>query len=170
MLKKTPEKTSKINRNISNKKSTFVDFLFSYINNIYVMKKETKLSELRATLLLALIISGVIILLSTIGIFFGQFGWLIGALIGTGVEVLYIYLVNFGSSLALKESKSGLFLLTYFLRIISFVGVFALLVILQYIVDVKFLYYSCWGMLIAFAPSTFITIAVQLMHKEKNNG
>ena len=49
-------------------------------------------------------------------------------------------------------------------------GFFAGLEVLQYIAKIELFYYSCWGMLIAFAPSTFITIAVQVMHKGKENG
>lgn len=132
--------------------------------------KLTKLSELQASLLIAGIISIVLLLVSLIGLFNHQPGWTIGVAIGSLVEIVFVWLHSIGASLALKEQKVGLYLLTHFARVVLFVGPFAALVVLQYVVDVKVLYYSCWGMLIAFAPSTFITIAVQLMHKEKANG
>ena len=129
-------------------------------------KKLTKLTELQASFLIAGIISVILLIASSVGLFFKQPGWMIGVVIGTGVEFLFIWLVNFGATMTLKENKTGLFLLTYFLRVIAFIGPFALLVILQYVVIVEVFFNSCWGMLIAFAPGTFITIATQLMHKE----
>ena len=129
-------------------------------------KKLTKLTELQASFLIAGIISVILLIASSVGLFFKQPGWMIGVVIGTGVEFLFIWLVNFGATITLKENKTGLFLLTYFLRVIAFIGPFALLVILQYVVKVEVFFNSCWGMLIAFAPGTFITIATQLMHKE----
>ena len=130
-------------------------------------KKLTALTELQASFILAGLISIILLIVSFIFLFLNQPGWIIGVTIGTGVEFLYIWLVNFGSSLTLKEGKTGLFFLTYGLRIFSFIGFFALLVVLQYVVKVEAFFYSCWGMLIAFAPATFITIATQLMHKEE---
>ena len=129
-------------------------------------KKLTKLTELKASFLIAGTISAILLMASVVGLFFKQPGWMIGVVIGTGVEFLFIWLVHVGATLTLKENKTGLFFLTYGLRVISFVGLFALLVILQYIVKVEVFFNSCWGMLIAFAPGTFITIATQLMHKE----
>ena len=128
--------------------------------------KLTKLTELQASLLLAGLISVVLLLVSLIGLFNHQPGWTIGVAVGALVEVAYIVLVHVGSSLALKEEKVGLFFITYALRIIVFIGFFALLVILQYLLKIHVFYYSCWGMLIAFVPATFITIAVQLMQKK----
>jgi len=129
-------------------------------------KKLTKLSELQASLLIAGIVSAVLLLGSIVPLFFHKPGFLIGVAIGTIVEFFYIWLVDVGSRLALKEEKTGLFLLTFLARMISFVGLFALLVILQYKLHVPAFWFSCWAMLITFAPSTLITIAVQMMHKE----
>ena len=133
-------------------------------------KKLTKLTELQASFVIVAIVSVTIILGTSVGLFFKQPGWIIGAVIGSAVDFLYVWLVNVGSTLTLKEQKTGLFLLTYAGRVLIFVGLFALLVVLQYVVKVEVFFYSCWGMLIAFAPATFITIAIQLMHKDKNNG
>ena len=103
-------------------------------------------------------------------IFFNRPGLIIGAAIGAAVEFFYLWLVSVGATLSLKEGKTGLFLLTYFARIIVFVGLFALLVILWYQLKIETFKFACWAMLIAFAPATLITIATQLMHKEGKNG
>ena len=133
-------------------------------------KKLTKLSELQASLLIAGVVALVLILGSCVGLFFNLPGLLIGAAIGTAVEVFYIWLVSVGATISLKQEKTGLFLLTYFLRIIVFVGLFALLVILDYKLGIHAFKLSCWAMLVAFMPAILITIAVQMMHKERNNG
>ena len=127
----------------------------------------TKLSELQASLLIAGAIAVIFLLGACVGLFFHLPGLLIGALIGTAVEFFYIWLVSISATLALKEEKTGLFLLTYIARVAVFVGLFALLVILDYKMHFNAFRYSCWAMLVAFAPSTIITIAIQLMHKEK---
>ena len=132
------------------------------------MKKgSTKLSEFQASLVITGVVSFLLIVVGTIFAFLGKPGWLIGLAIGSLVDFLYIWLMHLGSSLALKESKTGLFLLTYFLRMIAFVGPFALLVVLQFVLNIETFNNSCWGMLIAFVPVTFITIAVQLLNKDK---
>ena len=132
------------------------------------MKKGSiRLNEFQASL----VITGVVVfLLAIVGLVFailGEPGWLIGIAVGGAVDFIYLWLMNIGSSLSLKESKAGLFLLTYFLRMIAFVGLFALLVVLQYVLHINVFNNSCWGMLIAFVPVTFVTIAAQLIYKEK---
>ena len=129
-----------------------------------------KLSELQASLLIAGLIAIVFLLGASIGLFFNRPGLIIGAAIGTAVEFFYLWLVSVGATLSLKEGKTGLFLLTYFARIIVFVGLFALLVILWYQLKIETFKFACWAMLLAFAPATLITIATQLMHKEGKNG
>ena len=131
------------------------------------MKKGlTKLSELQASILLAGLIAILFLVGASIGLFFSLPGLLIGAAIGTAVEFFYIWLVSVGATLSLKQEKTGLFLLTYFARIVVFVGLFALLVILDYRLHIQAFKFSCWAMLIAFTPAVLITIAVQLMRKE----
>lgn len=129
-------------------------------------KRLTKLSELQASLLLAGLIAILLLLGASIGLFFSLPGLLIGAAIGTAVEFFYIWLVSVGATLSLKQEKTGLFLLTYFARIVVFVGLFALLVILDYRLHIQAFKFSCWAMLVAFTPAVLITIAVQLMRKE----
>ena len=129
-------------------------------------KRLTKLSELQASLLIAGSIAILLLLGASIGLFFSLPGLLIGAAIGTAVEIFYIWLVSIGATLTLRQEKTGLFLLTYFARIVVFVGLFALLVILDYKLHIQTFKLSCWAMLVAFTPAVLITIAVQLMRKE----
>ena len=133
-------------------------------------EKLTKLSELQASLLIAGCLAIVFLLGASIGLFFGRPGLIIGVAIGTAAEFFYLWLISVGSTLALKEGKTGLALLTYFARTIVFIGLFALLVILWYRLKIETFKFACWAMLIAFAPAVFITIATQTMHKEKQNG
>ena len=133
------------------------------------MKKDlAKLNEYQASLVIAGVVAVLLLIVGAVFAIFGQPGWLIGVAIGSAVDFIYIWLMHVGSNLALKESKAGLFLLTYFARIVAFVGLFALLVILQYVLHIETFNNSCWGMLVAFVPATFITIATQLMYKEKD--
>ena len=130
--------------------------------------KVTKLTEFQLSLLVCCVISAFVLLGTAIGFFFSQPGWFIGAFIGCVVEIIYVYLVNLGSTLILKDANSGLSILFYFVRMILFVGSFAVLVILQYKLHIEVFKNAYWGMLIAFAPSTFVTTFVQLkMEKGK---
>ena len=132
------------------------------------MKKGSiKLSEFQASLVITGVVSFLLAIVGLVFAILGKPGWLIGIAVGTVVDFFYLWLMSVGSALALKESKAGLFLVTYFLRMVAFVGFFALLVVLQYILHIEAFNNSCWGMLIAFVPVTFITIATQLMYKEK---
>ena len=100
------------------------------------MKKgSVKLNEFQASLVITAVVT---FLLSIVGLVFailGKPGWLIGIGVGAVVDFVYLWLMSVGSTLALKESKTGLFLVTYFLRMAVFVGLFALLVILQYVLQ-----------------------------------
>ena len=132
------------------------------------MKKAVKkLNEFQASLLITGSFAVLLLIIGLIFAILGKPGWLIGFGVGVLVDFIYLFLMHVGSSLALKESRAGLFLLTYFLRMAAFIGLFALLVILQYLKHIDVFNNSCWGMLIAFVPITFITIAVQLLKKEK---
>lgn len=132
------------------------------------MKKGSiHLNEFQASLVITGVVAFLLAIAGLVFAILGKPGWLIGIAVGGAVDFIYLWLMNIGSSLSLKESKAGLFLLTYFLRMAVFVGLFALLVVLQYVLHINVFNNSCWGMLIAFVPVTFITIAVQLMYKEK---
>lgn len=121
-----------------------------------------KLTELQATLVVAAIISAILIALSTIGLFFNQPGWIIGVAIGSVAELASIFLSEVGSTAALKGSNTGLFLLSYFVKMILFAGLFAMLVVFQYKLGYVVFKYSCWGMVIGFFPSLLITVAMQM--------
>ena len=132
------------------------------------MKKGSpKLTEFQASLVITGALSLLLIIVGVVLAILKKPGWMIGFAIGSLVDFFYIWIMNLGSTLALKESKAGLFLLTYFARIVVFIGLFALLVVLQYVLHVEVFNNSCWAMLIAFVPVTFITIATQLMHKNE---
>ena len=131
------------------------------------MKKSFKrLSELQASLIITGALSVLLLIVGAILLVLQKPGWSIGFAIGSLADFFYIWLMSVGATLALKESKTGLFLLTYFARMAFFVGLFALLVVLQYVSKIIVFNNSCWAMLIAFVPVTFITIAIQLMHKD----
>lgn len=135
------------------------------------MKRQlTKLSELQATLLLSGIVSIILLGFSAIGFAYNQPGWMIGVACGGVVSLLSIVLTNFASVATLKESKAGLYILSYFLRMILFVGIFATLVILQYKLNISALKNAFWGMAIGFLPTTLITIVIQLKYKGGDNG
>lgn len=130
----------------------------------------TKLSELQATLLLSGIISVILLALSTIGLFFKQPGWMIGVAFGGFASLVSVFLTQVSSTATLRDSKTGIYLLSYFGRMILFVGLFAMLVIFQYKLHIEVFTYSCWGFIIAFFPSVFVTIITQLKFKGGNDG
>lgn len=141
------------------------------MHNICIMKRHlTKLSELQATLLVSGIISLVLIGVSAIGFAFNQPGWMIGVAIGGLASLVSIYLTFVSSNKTLKESKAGFYLLAYFTRMILFVGLFAMLVVFQYVLEIPVFKNSAWGMFIAFFPSVLVTVIVQLMYKGGNDG
>lgn len=130
----------------------------------------TKLSELQATLLLSGIVSMVLLAISAIGFIYNQPGWMIGVAIGSLASLVSIYLTQVASVKTLKDSKAGIYLLAYFGRMILFVGFFAMLVIMQFKLNIDVFKNSCWGMIIAYFPSVIITIVVQLNTKGENDG
>ena len=135
------------------------------------MKKHlTKLSSLQVALLISGIVSLIFIAISSIGFVFNQPGWMIGIAIGGVVSLVSIFLTEVASVSTLRDSKSGIYLLSYFCRMILFVGCFAMLVIFQYRLELPVFKNSPWGMVIGFFPSVFITVVVQLKYKGGNDG
>lgn len=130
----------------------------------------TMLSELQATLLVSGIVSTCLLAISAIGFFFNQPGWMIGVAIGGLASLFSIYLTHIAARKTLKESKSGIYLLAYFTRMILFVGLFAMLVVFHFILEIPAFINSPWGMFISFLPSSLVTIVVQLKHKGGENG
>ena len=109
----------------------------------------------------------ILMIFSCIGIFFGQFGWLIGAAIGTLVSLVNVILLFKGSSFALKTFKASLFLLFYFSRMLIYVGMTVLCAYLDYSKHIGAFSYSVFGLLIAYLPMVVIVCIV--MSKEGKN-
>lgn len=109
----------------------------------------------------------ILMALSCIGIIFGQYGWLIGAAIGTGVSLINVILLFKGSSFALKSFKASLFLLFYFSRMLIYVGMTVLLAFLDYSKHIPAFANSVFGLLIAYLPMVIIVCVV--MSKEGKN-
>lgn len=129
-----------------------------------------KLSELQKMLLLATCISLISIAVSCVGLAYSRPGWLIGVSLGSIVEIINIILLYKGNVLVLKGQKAALFLVFHALRMILFIGLVALLVILQYKVEIEAFKYSFWGALIAYTPMQIIVIIVTLFHKGNDVG
>lgn len=129
-----------------------------------------KLSELQKMLLLAACVSLISIGVSCVGLVYSQPGWLIGVSLGSIVEIINIVLLYKGNILVLKGQKTALFLLFYGLRMLLFVGLVALLVILQYKAGIEAFKYSFWGALIGYTPMQLIVIIVTLFHKKNDVG
>lgn len=120
----------------------------------------SKLSELQKMLLLASIVGLVFILASIIGVIFGQWGWMIGVSLGTLVELLNLFFLYKGSEMALKNSKTALFLTMYFVRMMLYAGGLILLVLLQFTWKVSVFNNSFWGYLIGITPMQLVVIIV----------
>lgn len=130
-------------------------------------RRLTKLSELQATLLILGIVGVVLVALSSIGFFFEQPGWMIGVAIGTLATFVNAILVDIGSTATLRDEKTAIYLLAYFVRMIVFVGLFAMLAFFDFKLKYVAFKNSCWGMFIGFIPSTLVTIVVQMKHESK---
>lgn len=125
-----------------------------------------KCSDLKKMVLLACLIGIVLTLASIAGAVFGQFGWMIGVVIGTIVEVVNLFLLYKSSELALKETKSSLFLLLYFVRMILYVAGILVLVFLQYFWHISFFDNSFWGFIIGISPMQIVVIIVMARSKK----
>ena len=124
-------------------------------------------SQLTRLVIYCLAFGLVLMILSCIGIIFGQFGWLIGAAIGTAVSLVNVVLLFKGSSFALKTFKASLFLLFYFSRMLIYVGMTVLLAYLDFSLHIGAFAYSIFGLLIAYLPMVVIVCIV--MSKEGKN-
>lgn len=129
-----------------------------------------KMSEMKRLVVIWAIVSFVLIAASTIGLFFGQPGWIIGVTIGCLIELISVTLLTKGTTEILKNEKPSLFLLYFGLRMILFIGVIIFLVLMQYKFYVEAFNNSFWGALIGYTPMQIIVIIVQLKDKsgEKN--
>lgn len=111
-------------------------------------------------LLLALAVGIVLILGSLVGVFFSQYGWIIGVSLGTAIELINIWLLYKGSELTLKYFKTSLFLLTYFSRMVLYIVGILVLVLLQFNFEIHVFDNSFWGFLIGITPMQVVVIVV----------
>lgn len=121
-----------------------------------------KFNDLTLTIFLEGIIGVVAIGLSFIGFAYGQTGWTIGIASGTVVAMLSTVLVFRGSDAAIKETKTGLYLLFYFVRMILFIGVMLVFALFQYKIKNQVFDYSIWGALIGYTPMFVLLIVGQV--------
>ena len=135
---------------------------------MHMKKKWANLSELKRLLIIWGLVSFVLIAASSIGIFFGQPGWIIGVTLGSLIELINIILLLKGTTEILRQEKPGLFLLFYALRMILFVGVILTLVLLQYKANIEFFTNSFWGALIGYTPMQIIVVVISLRNKMLN--
>lgn len=119
-----------------------------------------KCSDLKKMILLASVIGLALILASIVGAVFGQFGWMVGVALGTVVEIVNLFLLFKSSELALKETKSSLFLLLYFVRMLLYVAGILVLVLLQFFWHISFFDNSFWGFIIGISPMQIVVIIV----------
>ena len=109
----------------------------------------------------------ILMILSCIGVFFGQYGWLFGVAIGTLVSLINVVLLFKGSSFVLSSTKTSLFLLFYFLRMSIYVLMTVLCAYLDFKLNIVAFKYSVFGLLIAYLPMAVIVVIV--MSKEGKN-
>lgn len=121
-----------------------------------------KFSDLTLTIMLEGIVGIIATGLSCIGFAYSQTGWAIGISTGTFVAMLSTVLVFKGSDAAIRDSKTALYLLFYFLRMILFVGVMVVFALLQYKFNNPKFDYSVFGALIGYTPMFVILIIGQI--------
>lgn len=119
-----------------------------------------KCSDLKKMILLASVIGLALILASISGAVFGQFGWMVGVALGTVVEIVNLFLLFKSSEIALKETKSSLFLLLYFVRMLLYVAGILVLALLQFFWHISFFDNSFWGFIIGISPMQIVVIIV----------
>ncbi|MCQ2801359.1 MAG: hypothetical protein MJ222_01725 [Bacilli bacterium] len=122
----------------------------------------SKFSDFTLTIILEGIIGVVAVALSFIGFMFGQYGWTIGIATGTVLAMLSTVMVFKGSDAAIRENKTGLYLLFYFLRMIFFIGIMVVFALLQYKMQIEAFYFSIWGALIGYTPMFILLIVGQI--------
>jgi len=142
------------------------------------MKKFFKnLSEVKKMIFISFIVGIILCLIALFGVFSGQPGWLIGVAIGSVIEMVNIYFLYKGSDMALKESRTPLFLLFYFGRMLLFAGGIILCVVMQYSLHIDAFKNSFWGVLIGYTPMQIIVVIVMaktgkspMNMRDSNNG
>lgn len=145
-----------------------IDF-FSYFPVLCMhMKNFLKNSnEITKMVLLSVIIGILVIGCCCLSLIWHNTGWIIGAVIGTLIEVLNVALLYKGSSYALKNLKAWVFILFYFSRMFLFLIGALICILAQYIWKISAFDYSFFGILVAYTPMQIIVCVV--MSKEKKN-
>lgn len=121
-----------------------------------------KFNDLQLTIFLEGIIGVVAIALCCIGFAYSRPGWAVGAATGTLFAMISTLTVFKGSDSATKESKPGLYLLFYFIRMVLFVGMVVFFVLMEYKAKIPAFYCGIWGFLIGYTPMFIILIVGQI--------
>lgn len=125
------------------------------------MRKSFKnYNEVTKMLVVSTIVGIILSLLALIGLAFGQPGWVIGVAIGSVIEIANIYFLYKGSDMCIKESKTPLFLLFYFARMILFAGGIIFCVVMQFSLHNEVFTNSFWGVLIGYTPMQIIVVVI----------
>ena len=122
----------------------------------------SKFNDLELTILLEGIIGVIAVGLSFIGFAKGEPGWAIGVSTGTIIAMVSTLLVFKGSEFAMKENKTALYLLFYFIRMVLFVGVMVFFALMQFKVKNDRFDNAIWGSLIGYTPMFVILIIGQI--------
>jgi len=118
-------------------------------------------------ILLSIVVGIVVIGCCCLSLIWHNTGWIIGAAIGTVIEVINVALLYKGSGAALKNMKAWVFILFYFTRMFLFIVGVLICVLAQYIWKIHAFDYAFFGILVAYTPMQIIVCAV--MNKEKKN-
>lgn len=129
-----------------------------------ILKNSTEMTKM---IILAIIIGIFVIGCSCLSLIWHNTGWIIGAVVGTVIEIVNIFLLYRGSSNALRDLKAGTFILYYFLRMFVFIVATLLCVLAQYIWKIHAFDFSFFGILVAYVPMQIIVSVVMSKEKKK---
>jgi len=115
-------------------------------------------SELQRMLIIGALVGLVISLLFLLGLIFGKIGFFIGALVGTGIELINIILFYKGSEAALKTTMASSFLIAYFTRMVVFLVGIIFLLVMDYILGLPAFKLSWVGAIVAYTPMQLVLV------------
>lgn len=133
-------------------------FYFIYPHNMCMKKFWTNLTQNKRMVLLAIAIGLFLSLLSLIGVFFNQIGWLIGVVLATIAEIIFLLIQSKSTEILLKENKAGIYILFFILRMLVVVSFGVVIVLFEFKFPQAFLKNSIFGYLIGVFPISIITI------------
>ena len=131
-------------------------FYYAYTHNMCMKKFWNSLNELKKSLIMSLLVTAILMILSIVGIIFGQVGWLIGVAIGGLIQSINIVLYFKGADFILRRNKAGLFLILFFARMLLIVGAFVLCIALERVAHIGAFTNSIFGVLIGITPTEII--------------